>query len=118
MHCHCPVFGGVPPLAPVTQALSRIRALPRGAAIWVAFVLQLLSGFTLWMTKPTRYVADSAFVIMFSLVVVGVILTLYLYATMKREDGSWEAKGLPLRAALNLPQPLCWSGAAFLLQDD
>ena len=62
-------------------------------AIWVAFVLQFLSGFTLWMTKPTRYVTDGAFVIKFSLVIIGIILTLYFFATMKREAGSWEAKG-------------------------
>lgn len=62
-------------------------------AIWVAFVLQFVSGFTLWMTKPTRYVTDGAFVIKFSLVIIGIILTLYFYATMKQEAGSWEAKG-------------------------
>jgi hypothetical protein len=61
--------------------------------IWVAFVLQFLSGFTLWMTKPTRYVTDGAFVIKFSLVIIGIILTLYFYATMKQDAGSWEAKG-------------------------
>jgi hypothetical protein len=61
-------------------------------AIWIAFGLQFLSGFTLWMTKPTRYVTDGAFLIKFSLVTIGVILTLYFYATMKREGGSWQAK--------------------------
>jgi hypothetical protein len=61
--------------------------------VWVALVLQLLSGFTLWMTKPTRYVADGAFVLKFSLVVVGTILTLYLYGTIKREAAAWEAAG-------------------------
>ena len=29
--------------------------------IWVAFAVQVVSGFVLWSTKPTRYVADSAF---------------------------------------------------------
>lgn len=62
-------------------------------AIWVAFVVQFISGFMLWMTKPTRYVTDGAFVIKFSLVIIGIILTLYFSATMKREAGSWEAKG-------------------------
>jgi hypothetical protein len=61
--------------------------------IWVALVLQVLSGFTLWMTKATRYVADGAFVLKFSLVVVGIILTLYFHGTMKREATSWEAAG-------------------------
>lgn len=61
--------------------------------IWVALVLQFLSGFALWMTKPTQYVADVAFVLKFSLVIVGVILTFYFYGTIKREAASWEAKG-------------------------
>ena len=61
--------------------------------IWVALVLQLLSGFALWSTKPTQYVVDVAFLVKFSLVIVGTILTLSLYRTVKREAASWEAKG-------------------------
>jgi hypothetical protein len=61
--------------------------------IWVAFVVQFLSGFVLWMTKPTRYITDSAFLIKFSLVVLGVITTVYFYNTMKREASAWEAAG-------------------------
>ena len=61
--------------------------------IWVALVLQFLSGFMLWMTKPTQYVADGAFVLKFSLVIVGMILTLSFYRTILREAASWEAKG-------------------------
>jgi hypothetical protein len=63
------------------------------AAIWAGLVLQVLSGFMLWMTKPTQYVADVAFLLKFSLVIVGTILTLSLYGTVKREAASWEAKG-------------------------
>ena len=63
------------------------------SAIWVGLVLQVLSGFTLWMTKPTQYVADVAFLLKLSLVIVGTILTLSLYGTVKREAVSWEAKG-------------------------
>jgi hypothetical protein len=61
--------------------------------IWAALVLQFLSGFALWMTRPTRYVADGAFMLKFLLVIVGFILTLYFYATMKREAAAWEAAG-------------------------
>ena len=61
--------------------------------IWVALVVQFLSGFVLWMTKPTRYVADGAFMLKVSLIVVGIILTLYFQGTIKREAASWEAKG-------------------------
>jgi len=61
--------------------------------IWVAIVLQFLSGFTLWMAKPTRYVADVAFMLKFSLVIVGIVLTMYFYGTIGQEAASWEAKG-------------------------
>jgi predicted ABC-type exoprotein transport system permease subunit len=61
--------------------------------IWVALVVQFLSGFTLWMAKPTRYVADGAFVLKFSLIVVGIVLTSYAYTTLQREGASWQAAG-------------------------
>lgn len=61
--------------------------------LWAAFLLQFLSGFALWMSKPTRYAVDAAFLLKFLLVIVGFVLTLYLYGTMKREADSWEAAG-------------------------
>jgi hypothetical protein len=61
--------------------------------VWVAIVVQLLSGFVLWMTKPTRYVADTAFMLKLSLVIIGIVLTLYFYAMMKRGAASWDAAG-------------------------
>ena len=61
--------------------------------IWAALLLQFLSGFTLWTAKPTRYVTDTAFVLKLLLVIVGIILTLYLYRTIKREAATWEAAG-------------------------
>ena len=62
-------------------------------SLWIAFAVQFLSGFALWMTKPTRYAADAAFLLKLSLVIVGFVLVLYLYRTMKREAASWEAAG-------------------------
>jgi hypothetical protein len=61
--------------------------------IWFAFGLQILSGFTLWMTKPSRYVSDGAFLLKFSFVIIGIILTVYFYGIMKREATLWDAKG-------------------------
>jgi hypothetical protein len=61
--------------------------------IWIALAVQFLSGFALWITKPTRYVADGAFVLKFSLVIVGIILTAYFQVRISREAGAWEAKG-------------------------
>ena len=63
------------------------------SVIWAALVLQFLTGFVLWMTKPTRYVADAAFLLKFLFVIIGIILTSYLYGSIKREAESWEAAG-------------------------
>jgi hypothetical protein len=61
--------------------------------VWVGLLVQFLSGFILWSTKPTRYVADGAFVLKFGLIIVGIVLTLYFQGVIKREAASWEAKG-------------------------
>jgi hypothetical protein len=61
--------------------------------VWVAIVVQVLTGLALWATKPTRYVVDTAFVLKCSLVVAGIVLTLYFYSAMKREAASWDAAG-------------------------
>jgi len=61
--------------------------------VWAALAVQLLSGFALWMTKPTRYVADAAFLLKFLFVIIGIILTLYLSGIIKREAASWDAAG-------------------------
>jgi hypothetical protein len=63
------------------------------AIIWIAILLQFLSGFALWSTKPTQYVTDLAFVLKFALVIIGIILTAYVSSTIKREAASWEAAG-------------------------
>ena len=61
-------------------------------AVWAALVLQLVSGFMMWMTKPTQYVDDVAFVLKVLLIIVGLVLTLSLYRTIKQEAASWDAK--------------------------
>jgi hypothetical protein len=81
------------------RLLGFFQAIPYGAlnrlfpVVWAALVLQVLSGLTLWMAKPTRYVTDSAFVLKLALVVVGIVLTMYLYRTLKREAPAWDAAG-------------------------
>jgi hypothetical protein len=61
--------------------------------IWAALVLQFLTGFVLWITKPTQYVADAAFLLKLLFIVVGIVLMSYLYGFIKREAASWEASG-------------------------
>ena len=45
------------------------------------------------MTKPSRYVSDGAFLLKFSFVIIGIVLTVYFYGIITREAGSWDAKG-------------------------
>jgi hypothetical protein len=61
--------------------------------LWVGLGLQLLSGLALWVTRPTRYVSDGAFVLKFLLVIVGTVLALQVYGLIRREASSWQAGG-------------------------
>ncbi len=70
--------------------------------IWVAVALQFVSGFVLWMTKPTQYVVDTAFVLKFLLVIAGIVLTLYLYRIIKHEAALWDARGNASSRAVTL----------------
>ena len=80
--------------------------------IWIAFAIQFLSGFVLWMTKPAQYDADAAFVLKFLLVVAGMALTLGLYKTILREAAAWESKRAPSPRAVQFVAAtlLVWSG--------
>ena len=62
-------------------------------AMWIAAVFQAVSGVMMWMTKPTRYMADGAFVIKFSLVVISLVVTWYFQKMLKREGAAWEMAG-------------------------
>src|SRR5215831_7120983 len=80
------------------------------SVIWAALALQFLTGFVLWMTKPTRYVADAAFLLKFLFVIIGIILTSYLYGLIKREAESWEAAGAVSSSGIKFVAPslLVW----------
>jgi hypothetical protein len=69
---------------------SLLRFFP---VIWIGVVIQVLSGGSLWMTKPARYTGDSMFDTKFSLVVLGVIVTIFLRNIMTREAAAWDAAG-------------------------
>jgi hypothetical protein len=61
--------------------------------VWIAAIFQFLSGFTLWMTKPSKYLSDWAFIIKFSLVCTGLVVTWFYFNLLNRESAEWEAKG-------------------------
>ena len=58
--------------------------------IWIGVVLQVLSGFSLFLTKPARYLADGLFQWKLGLVVAGIVATIYLQKTLDRDAAGWE----------------------------
>ncbi len=78
--------------------------------IWAAVALQVLTGLALWMAKPTRYVADVAFLLKVLFVIIGIVLTSYLSGFVKREAGSWEQGGTVSAPAIKFvaPSVLVW----------
>lgn len=78
--------------------------------VWLGLGLQFLSGFILWMAKPTQYVSDGAFVLKFLLIIAGIVLTNTFQATLKRESASWETKAAisPLAVRLGAATLLVW----------
>ena len=61
--------------------------------IWFGFFVQVISGFTLWMSKPGQYLGDVMFDTKFTLVWVAAIIMLIFQAALKREAPAWEAAG-------------------------
>ena len=61
--------------------------------IWAGFFCQVLSGFTLWASKPDRYLSDGMFDVKFSFVILGAVLTWYFQNLLKQEVQSWQAAG-------------------------
>ena len=59
--------------------------------MWIAVAFQAVSGFSLWMTKPTKYVTDGAFIAKFSFVILGLIVIWYFQGIFKREAAGWDA---------------------------
>ncbi|HEX3483837.1 MAG TPA: hypothetical protein VHT51_02185 [Micropepsaceae bacterium] len=61
--------------------------------MWIGVAIQVYSGFTLWSSKPMKYLGDGLFQWKFSLVVLGVIVTWYFQNTLNRETANWTAAG-------------------------
>jgi hypothetical protein len=83
--------------------------------IWFAIACQVFSGFTLWMSKPARYIGDGVFDIKFSLVIVGVIVTFYFQKCFKRESAAWEAAGKVTSRGVKFAAAACLAWAFVLV---
>ena len=69
-----------------TIPLASLRTLV--PFIWVCVVIQALSGTLLWLTKPARYLEAGIFDVKLTLVLTGIIVTLYFQKTLKNADSS------------------------------
>ena len=83
--------------------------------VWVAVVLQVFSGFTLWMTKPSKYLSDGAFLIKFTLVCTGLVVTWFYFNTMRRETPEWDATGVVSQRGYRFVAATCIWWAAVLV---
>lgn len=79
--------------------------------IWVGIAFQVVSGFTLWMSKPGRYVKDGVFDIKFSLVIIGVILLVYFQKMITKDSPSWQREGKVTSGGVRFAAAiaLCWA---------
>ncbi len=79
--------------------------------IWVAVVFQFMSGFTLFMSKPPRYVRDAIFDTKFSLVIVGIVLLVMIQKMLNSDAAGWQAEGKVTSKALRFAAAgtLVWS---------
>lgn len=75
--------------------------------IWVAIAFQVYSGFTLWMSKPPRYVRDGVFDIKFTLVVIGIVLLVLFQKMLKAEAADWDLTGRPSSRGVRLAAAGC-----------
>ena len=83
--------------------------------IWVAVIFQVLSGFTLWMTKPAQYLGDGMFEVKFTLVVVACVVTWFFHDVMREEAAKWEAAGAVSSRGLRFGTATCVLWAAVLI---
>jgi len=61
--------------------------------IWVCVLLQVCSGFLLWLTKPGRYLEAGVFGVKLALIVVGIVATMYFQRALREEAADWGASG-------------------------
>lgn len=62
--------------------------------VWGGIVVQVASGFSLWVTKPSDYLGDVVFDIKITCVILGGVATFYFQKYMKREAPVWDADGV------------------------
>ena len=83
--------------------------------IWPGLAIQVFSGFTLWASKPAKYLGDGLFQWKFTLVIVGTIVTWYFAKTLKQETAAWGASGAVTTRGLRIVTAAALVWAAVLV---
>jgi hypothetical protein len=88
---------------------AMVRLFP---VIWFGVLIQVLSGFSLWMTKPARYTGDSMFDTKFTMVIIGIIVTICFERVIRREAAAWDSAGAVSARGLRWAgfAAIAWSG--------
>ena len=99
------------------RMLGLFRTIPYSAVqwlipfIWVALVVQVVSGLTLWMTKPAQYLGDGMFEVKMTFLLASIIVTVMFQRIVRSEVSSWDAgrKATPRGARFAAATGLLWA---------
>ena len=99
------------------RMLGLFRTIPYSAVqwlipfIWVALVVQVASGLTLWMTKPVQYLSDGMFEVKMMFLLASIIVTVIFQRIVRSEVANWDAgrKATPRGARFAVATGLLWA---------
>jgi hypothetical protein len=99
------------------RMLGLFRTIPYSAVkwlipfIWVALVVQVASGLTLWMTKPAQYLGDGMFEVKMMFLLASIIVTVMFQRIVRSEVSNWDAgrKATPRGARFAVATGLLWA---------
>jgi hypothetical protein len=57
-------------------------------------VIQVISGTTLWVSKPARYLADGMFQFKLFFVIAAMVVTIFFHQILNRETPVWQSTGM------------------------
>jgi hypothetical protein len=80
--------------------------------IWFGVACQVVSGLTLWMTKPAQYLADGMFEVKFTLVIIASVVTWFFHGILREEAAKWDLAGTVSTRGLKFGGATCllWAG--------
>jgi hypothetical protein len=95
------------------RMLGLFRTIPYSAVqrlipfIWVALVVQVASGLTLWITKPAQYLADGMFVVKMIFLVLSITVTVMFNRIVRSEAPGWDVGGKATPRSAQLAAATC-----------